>query len=101
MDTPSINTAKARVHVVEEGLLLVSPAVFRTFAGERWLNAQKRFLKRKMSEKTATGENIFHYIVNGQRGKKTIKGVLIRNPQEKLAVTLPEPNSILSPKPEE
>jgi hypothetical protein len=96
----AINTAKAQVHVVDEGLLLVSPAIFRVFADEEWREAQKRFLKRKLSAKTARGENIFHYAVDGDAGTKTIKGLLIRNPEAKLGLELPSANGLLSPKSE-
>ncbi len=86
--------------MVQEGLLLVSPAVFRLFGKDNWLKAQKYFLKLKMTARTSNGENIFHYDVNGDRSKKTVKGILINNPTEKLNVSLPEPNSLLSVKKE-
>lgn len=92
-----VNSAKASVHVVDSGLLLVSPAVFRAFAGENWRHVQKRFLKRNLTEKAANGENVFHYRVDSERGRRTIKGMLIRDPEEKLGVSLPERNPRLSP----
>lgn len=94
----AINSAKAQVHVVDEGLLLVSPAIFRVFADEEWREAQKRFLKRKLSAKAARGENIFHYAVDSDAGTKTIKGLLIRNPEAKLGLELPSANGLLSRK---
>lgn len=94
----AINTAKARVHVVDEGLLLVSPAIFRVFADEDWREAQKQFLKRKLTAKTARGENIFHYTVDSDSGPKTVKGVLVRNPEAKLELELPAANALLSRK---
>ena len=93
-----VNSTKASVHVVDSGLLLVSPAVFRVFAGENWRHVQKRFLKRKLTERAANGENIFHYLLESERGERTIKGMLIRDPEEKLGVSLPEGNPRLSPK---
>ena len=96
----AINTAKAQVHVVDEGLLLVSPAIFRVFADEHWRDAQKDFLKRKLSDKTARGENIFHYAVDGDDDRKTIKGLLIGNPEAKLGIALPDANGLLSRKPD-
>lgn len=92
-DALALNTPKASVHVVDEGLLLVSPAVFQAFAGDEWRQAQKRFLRRKLSEKTAAGGNFFHYVLETDGGNKTIKGVLIRNAEAKLAVKLPTTNS--------
>ncbi|MEX2258538.1 MAG: MobH family relaxase [Woeseia sp.] len=94
----AINTAKADVHVVDEGLLLVSPAIFRVFADDRWQDAQKHFLKRKLSDKKAHGENIFHYAVDGDGDRQTIKGLLIRNPEAKLGIALPSANGLLSRK---
>jgi len=45
------NSADARVHVVPEGVLLVTPKVFKDFVGEcgdgRWETVQKLFIKRK------------------------------------------------------
>jgi len=77
---------------------LVSPAIFRVFADDHWRDAQKHFLKRKLSDKTARGENIFHYAVNGDGDRKTIKGLLIRNPEAKLGIALPSANGLLSRK---
>lgn len=91
-----VNTAKGSVHIVDSGLLLVSPAVFRAFAGEKWRHVQKRFFKRRMTEKSANGENFFHYLLNSESGQRTIKGLLISDPEEKLGVSLPEVNPRLS-----
>lgn len=88
----ALNTPKARVHVVNEGLLLLSPAVFRAFAGDDWRAVQKTFLKQKLTEKTAEGENFFHYRMDTERGKKPLKGMLIRNAETKLSLTLPAIN---------
>jgi hypothetical protein len=96
----AVNSAKAHLHVVDAGLLLASPAAFRAFAGENWRDVQKRFLKRKLSAKTAGGENVFHYRHDGDRGRKTIKGILILNPEETLGVSLPAANPQLAPKPD-
>jgi hypothetical protein len=94
----ALNTPKAQVHVVKEGLFLDSPAVFRAFAGDNWREVQKRFLKQKLIEKTAAGKNFFHYVIDAESGSKTIKGVLIRNAEAKLSVTLPAANRLLSRK---
>lgn len=88
----AFNTPKARVHVVKEGLLLLSPAVFRAFAGDDWRAVQKTFLKQKLTEKTAEGENFFHYRMDTERGRKPLKGMLIRNAETKLSLTLPAIN---------
>lgn len=69
-----INTAKARVHIVDEGLLLVSPVIFKDFNAISWGNAQKRFLK--LNKHTKNGDlNVWHYAVRG--GTRPISGLLI------------------------
>lgn len=94
----SVNAPKGHLHVVDAGLLLASPAVFRAFAGDNWREVQKRFLKRRLTEKAPNGENIFHYRSQGVPGRETIKGLLIRNPQEKLGIDLPVADPQIMPK---
>ena len=76
-----VNTVTARVHVVPEGVLLVSPSIFRDFAVKHaqieWSNAQKRFQKLKLHRKTDGGTNIHRYAVVGSRKRSWINGVLI------------------------
>lgn len=76
-----VNTVTARVHVVSEGVLLVSPSIFRDFAAKRgqleWSNVQKRFQKLKLHRKTDGGTNIHRYTVVGSRKRSSINGVLI------------------------
>jgi hypothetical protein len=94
----SVNAPTGHLHVVDAGLLLASPGVFRAFAGDNWREVQKRFLKRRLTERTPNGENIFHYRRRDDRVRDTVKGVLIRNPQERLGVSLPAADSRLVPK---
>jgi conjugal transfer pilus assembly protein TraI len=76
-----VNTVTARVHVVPEGVLLVSPSIFRDFAAKHrqfeWSNVQKRFQKLKLHRKTDGGTNIHRYSVVGSRKRSSINGVLI------------------------
>ena len=76
-----VNTVNARVHVVPEGVLLVSPGIFRDFAGQHpeheWSNVQKRFQKLKLHRKTETGTNIHAYRVTGERKRSSINGLLL------------------------
>jgi len=76
-----VNTASARVHVVPEGVLLVSPGIFKDFAahhlGLEWSNVQKRFQKLKLHRKTGGGTNIHRYAVAGARKRSSINGLLI------------------------
>jgi len=69
-----INTAQARVHVVDEGLLLISPAIFKDFDAVLWGNTQKRFLKLKKHRKNGD-MNIWQYSIQG--GRKPLSGLLI------------------------
>jgi hypothetical protein len=55
-----INTVNARVHRVKEGVLLVSPGIFRDFgnaANAPWTSVQKRFQKLRLHRKTHEGHN--------------------------------------------
>lgn len=93
----AINRPEARVHVTAQGLLLVSPAIFKDFDRANWSNAQKRFQKLKLNEKTASGENIFTYRVSGQRKSGRVKGFLIPDPARLFPdVALPDPNKHLT-----
>lgn len=93
----AVNSPKAHLHVVDAGLLLASPAVFRAFSADNWREVQKRFLKQKLTAKAAGGENVFRYRQAGNKGRKTIKGMLIRNPEKRLGMALPAVNPQLVP----
>lgn len=54
-----INTVRARIHVLQEGLALVSPGIFRDFDAANWNKAQKRFQKLKLHLKRPDGTNIW------------------------------------------
>lgn len=91
-----LNARNARVHVTTDGLLLVSPGIFKEFDPARWAETQKRFQKRKLHRKTDAGTNIWTFAVTGERRRGVIKGLLIPEPQRALALHLPEPNPHLS-----
>ena len=81
----SVNTPTARLHVVEEGLLLVSPAVFKDYASlkngdDEWGHIQKRFLKMKLNQKLSDGTNVHRYVVSGERSTSHVKGILLPDP---------------------
>jgi len=80
----AVNSVQARVHVVAEGVLLISPAIFRDFANQvpdtgTWENVQKRFLKLKLHMKRPDGTNVHRYRVTGERRQSLIKGILIQD----------------------
>ncbi len=86
------------VHLVSEGLFIVSPRIFRQFESETgcpWAQAQKELQRKKINLKTQRGENIFEYEIMSKTGRhstKKIKGMLIPNPDKKLGIHLSEKN---------
>ncbi|WP_173272745.1 MobH family relaxase [Thiosulfatimonas sediminis] len=84
---PANNPAN-QVHFVEEGLFLVSPAIFKTFERQTrvsWTIAQKDLTKKKINLKTQRGDNIFQYEISSKSGRnapRVIKGILIPDPQK-------------------
>ena len=90
------NSVNARIHRVEEGLLLISPGIFKDFDKEDWQRVQKRFQKLKLHRKTPQGTNIYTYQVTGKRNKSRIKGFLIEEPETVFSgISLPTPNPYL------
>lgn len=94
-----INQPDAMFHAVPEGLLMVSPRVFKRYAGTsqaEWHYVQMRFFKAKLHRRNRDRTNIITYQVEGKRKTRQIKGVLIPMPEKTLGVTLPEPNTHLT-----
>lgn len=91
------NTADARVHYVEDGLFLVSPAVFRDFAGvSGWEAAQKKLLKLRLHRKTAQDTNIWTYRVVGEKKSGALlRGLLLPDPQALLGIAALRINPVL------
>ncbi len=92
-----VNTVNARIHAVDEGVLLVSPGIFKDFNPSEWHSVQKRFQKLKLHRKTPDDTNVWTYAVNGKRKQSLIKGFVIPNPSETLGIeALPPPNAHLA-----
>lgn len=93
-----VNSVDARVHVTQEGLLLVSPGIFRDYAGvDGWAAAQKKLQKLKRHLKTPEGTNIWTYRVSGERRSSAqLKGLLFPDGAALFGLTLPEPNPHLA-----
>jgi hypothetical protein len=97
-----LNATNARLHRVDEGLLLVSPGIFKDYRdpkGADWTYVQKRFTKLKLHSKNPDGTNIYTYDVTGKKRRSIIKGYLI--PDLELgrvfpSTALPDPNPHLS-----
>ena len=87
--TIKVNQADARVHVVPEGVLLVSPGIFHDYARAAgdpalWERAQKRVLKRKLHVPASGGTNILYYRVERAAGNHKgragmLKGIVLRD----------------------
>lgn len=90
-----VNTVSARVHVVLEGVLLVSPGIFKDFAAHHsdleWSNVQKRFQKLRLHRRTNAGTNIHRYSVVGARKRSSINGLLIQEASVVFGASPPPP----------
>jgi len=91
-----INTVNARLHVLPEGLAMITPGIFRDFDPERWDRAQKRFQKQKLHRRRPDGTNIWTCLVTKQRKQSRIKVMLIPEPEKALGVSLPPPNPVVT-----
>jgi integrating conjugative element relaxase (TIGR03760 family) len=91
------NSAKARVHVVPEGVLLASPGLFRDYAAaigaHDFTPVQKSFLKLKLHQTTTAGLNIHQYAVAGSGA--VISGILLADPGHLFGPLVPAPNPAL------
>ncbi|MCU7908021.1 MAG: DNA-binding domain-containing protein [Candidatus Thiodiazotropha sp. (ex Lucinoma aequizonata)] len=76
------NDVRARVHIVPEDVLIVSPAVFKNFAlhsDHDSKHIQKHFQKQGLHKKTMQGTNIYNYRTTGGRKSSIINGLLIQD----------------------
>ncbi len=95
------NHVDAVVHVVEEGVLLVSPEIFRQFLKqfpeyESWNNVQKQAQRLRLNHKTPEGTNIHTYKVTGDnRRPSLLKGFLITDTAMLFGEKIPKPNPYL------
>lgn len=95
----NINTPQARLHVTQQGLLLVSPGIFRDFAGiDGWAKVQKAVQQRELHQRRPDDTNIWTYRVVGKRKSNArLKGLLIPDAAKRLNLVLPPPNPYLRP----
>lgn len=94
--TLEINTPRARVHVLTEGLALITPGIFRDFSPEHWDRAQKRFQKLRLHAKTEKDTNIWTCQVLKDRRASTVKVMLIPDAATVLGMDIPEPNPVMT-----
>jgi len=91
-----INTPRARLHVLPEGLAMITPGIFRDFSPEHWDRAQKRFQKLKLHTKTDKDTNIWTCQVAKDRKRSTVKVMLIPDSEKVLGVSIPAPNPAMT-----
>jgi len=82
----SVNKAKARVHVVNEGVIIVTPGIFQDFAKSQansgqlsWNSVQQKVLKKNWHVRDAKGLNVIKYNVKGQNRQTVINAVLFED----------------------
>ena len=90
-----INTPRARLHVLHEGLAIITPGTFRDFSPERWEHAQKRFQKLKIHKKTANDTNVWTCQVAKDRKHSIIRVMLIPDAETVFGTRLPNINPVL------
>ena len=106
-----VNVAGALVHFVPEGMLLVSPRIFREFAmrfGEdghgpavavddpdMGKSIQRQFLRAGWHRRAGKGVNILSYqVMRGERAVSQLSGVVIPSP-ERFVAPVPAVNPVL------
>jgi len=78
------NAPNSILQVVEEGVLLATPGIFKRFAESKgdaagWVKIQKAFLKKGLHEKGAGGINVHKFIGKGTNAAATLNGILLRD----------------------
>jgi hypothetical protein len=71
-----VNDKGASVHRVSEGLLLISPDIFRDYNEPNWQHVQKRFLKLNLHRKSGPGNNFTTYCTD-ENPPSMYRGLLI------------------------
>ena len=91
------NNPGARVHVVREGVLLVSPGIFKDYVKlhkdiDSWETVQKKFLKLALHERTEGGLNVHQYRVSGNNNSAKIMALLLKDVRLLFKAGTPSPN---------
>jgi hypothetical protein len=100
-DTIGINTDNAQLHTVEEGLLIVSPALFRRYLRHvdhlELEELQKGFQLLGIHRMMAPNQPIWIYRQQGRKRNSKLHGMLISDPLTVLELDhLPESNPLLT-----
>ena len=93
----TVNTARAKVHRTQEGVLLVSPAIFKEFDQTNWKTLQNKFTKLKLHEPNPDGKSFHTYVARGKKKTGRITGFLITDTNAAFPnIELPSVNHALS-----
>ena len=100
-DTIGINKINAPLHTVDEGLLIVSPAIFRRYLRNvdhlELKEIQRGFQSLGIHRITASNKNIWTYRLQGEKREHKLNGMLISDPLSVLDLNaLPEANPLLT-----
>ena len=79
------NAAKARVHVVNDGVIVITPGIFQDFSKytnsqNNWKDVQRLILKKKMHCRDKKGLNVIKYEVKGQSRTTKLNAILFSDP---------------------
>jgi len=79
------NQAKARIHTVDEGVILITPGIFQDFAktkdeeNDDWTAIQQKVLKKNWHVRNDKGLNVVKYQVKGKNKETTMNAVLFND----------------------
>jgi len=79
------NQAKARIHRVDEGVIIITPGIFQDFANTlasenvKWTVIQNKVLKRKWHVRDEKGLNVVKYQVKGQSKQTRVNAILFKD----------------------
>lgn len=76
-----INAAKARIHIVTDGVIVITPGIFQDFSKHTdnkydWKDIQKSVLKKKLHCRDKKGLNVIKYEVKGQSRITKLNAIL-------------------------
>jgi conjugal transfer pilus assembly protein TraI len=81
-----VNQPKARIHVVDEGVILVTPGIFQDFAKSqsnaanlKWTAIQQKVLKKNWHVRDENGLNVIKFQVNGKSKSTSVNAILFQD----------------------
>ncbi len=90
-----INRPNERLHIVNEGLLLITPGIFQDYektSAISWKKLQNAILKSRWHIQDSKKNNFLTYSFQGVTKISLLKGIVIKDPTRLLTGTLPHPN---------